>query len=112
MNEFQEGPDKLNTESSDKPHQPGKPNTLLDLLIGTGISAAAYALIWFASTRRIPIIAIALICLVVLAVFGFLTVKFFRTAHTAAAVIMVILMSPGLFALLLFGACSLMFSPF
>lgn len=89
-----------------------KPNTWLDILMGLGISAAAYALIWFASTRRIPVIAVALICLALLAVFGFLTVKFFRKAHTAAAVTMIILISPGVFALLLFGACSLMFAPF
>lgn len=86
------------------------PNTWVDLLIGFGISAAAYALIWFASVGNfIPVSILVLVDLVIVAILGFLIVKFFRTGHKPAAIIMLVLVSPGILSLLLFGACSLLF---
>lgn len=112
MNDFQAGPGNLNNDSNNNLPHLKKPNTILDLLMGLAISAAAYILIWFVSTGMFPVIVIALVDFAVLAAFGFLIVKFFRTSHIAAAIIMLVLISPCILALLLWGACSVMFSQF
>lgn len=88
-----------------------KPNTLKDILTGFGISAAAYAIIWLAGIG-LPGSLMALTCLAVVGIFGFITVKFFRKGHTAAAIIMLTMISPALLAILLYGACAALGFPF
>jgi hypothetical protein len=100
----------MNDFDKDNLQHTKKPNTFLDLLMGLVISAVTYAIIWFVSVGRYPMTISALVDFAILVAFGFLVVKFFRKAHTAAAIIMLVLISPGVLVLLLFGACSLMFS--
>ena len=84
-----------------------KPNVWLDLLMGFGISAAAYAVVWIISSISVPMTVNVLVYFVTLGVFVFFIIKFFRMKHTAAAIIMLILISPVTFALILLGACAL-----
>lgn len=88
-----------------------KPSTVIQILIGLGISLLAYALTILPGyvVNNYPIAAI--FDLVILVVFGFLIVRFFRTGYTAAAVTMLILITPALFILLLFGACAIVSIP-
>jgi len=112
MSDFQEGPENSHQDSGDNTTPPAKkPNVFFDVLVGVGISAAAYISLWVISSAGRPLAVIALLDFIILAAFLFLTVKFFRTGHTVAGLIMIVAIAPGVFALLLFGACSLMFLP-
>ncbi|WP_010681330.1 hypothetical protein [Acetivibrio cellulolyticus] len=110
MNDFQEGPDIFNADS-DNNRSAGakKPNVFLDILMGVGISAITYFLGRLIPLTKFPSTIIALIYFILLGAFVFLTVKFFRTMHTAAAITMLVSVSPFIFSLLLIGACSIMF---
>lgn len=101
------GQGEQDSQSSDK-----KPNTLLDILLGLALSAAAYFMIWLVTIVRIPVIYILLVDFVVLVAFGFLSVRFLRRGHKPAGVTMLILISPGVLGLLIFGACAALFVPF
>lgn len=109
MNDFQGGPDQYHYDPGDRnpPHHK-KPNALLEMLMGIGISAVTYVLLWFASTGRYPVAVKALADIVILAAFIFLTVKLLRNVHKIAAVTMLALISPGIFWMMLFGACRYM----
>ena len=116
MSDFKDDPSNLsnskdNSMDNNKLPQNKKPNTIIDLLIGAGISAIAYSLIWFVSIGKFPGSVIALIDFIILAAFGFLTVKFFRKGHTAAAIIMLVLITPSILGLLLLGACMVIGMP-
>lgn len=97
----------MNTENNGEP-TPKKPDPSKDLLIGAGISVLTYVVIWVLSIIKLPMTVMALMDGAILVAFGFLVVKFFRTNHTNAAVIMLVFISPGLLVLLLFGSCSLL----
>lgn len=97
----------MNTENNGEP-TPNRPDPSKDLLLGAGISVLTYAVIWLLSLIHLPMTVMALIDAGILSAFGFLVVKFFRTNHTNAAVIMLVFISPGLLVLLLFGSCSLL----
>jgi len=101
-----------NSIGSNKPPQNKKKNTGRNLLLGFGISAAAYICIWLIAITGLPRSVMALSYFVILGIFGFLTVKFFRIGYTVAAIIMLALISPILLALLLFGACTVLGFPF
>lgn len=108
MEEFPKGHDNFNHRFDD--NQPPKgPNVLLDILMGIGISVAAYALMLFVSNGILSTGIAVLIDLLAVAVYVFLIVKFFRTSHTAAAVVMIVFISPAILVLLLWGACSVLF---
>lgn len=89
-----------------------KPNTLLDILLGLALSAAAYFVIWLTTTVRMPVVFILLVDFVVLVALGFLSVRFLRRGHKPAGVTMLILISPAILGLLIFGACAALFVPF
>lgn len=89
-----------------------KPNTLLDILLGLGLSAAAYFIIWLTTTVRMPVVFILLVDFVVLVALGFLSVRFLRRGHKPAGATMLILISPAILGLLIFGACAALFTPF
>jgi hypothetical protein len=107
MTDFPEGSDNFDRDVDNiEPKANKKPNIILDLLMGVGISAAAYGLI-------ITLLAYAkilgsikgIISFIILGAFVFLTVKFFRTEHIAAATIMLVLILPCILFMMLFGAC-------
>ena len=53
---------------------------------------------------------IAAFCgLIIIAVLSFLVVKLFRTNHKLAAILILVLISPLVLGLLLFGACALFY---
>ncbi|HEX9063348.1 MAG TPA: hypothetical protein VF941_24515 [Clostridia bacterium] len=109
MEEFPKGHDNFNHRFDDNQPNEKKPNVLLDILIGIGISVVAYALILFVSNGMLSTGIAVLITLLTVAAYVFLIVKFFRTSHTAAAVVMIISISPAILVLLLWGACSVLF---
>lgn len=88
-----------------------KPDTIIQILMGFGISFAAYVLTvgmtYFTGSMTIT----AIIACVILAMFGFLIVRFFRTGYKAAAITMLVFISPLIVFLLLFGACALTLIP-
>jgi len=88
-----------------------KPGVWSDLLIGIGLPAIAYLVIWAASfTKTVYSGGIAAFCdLVIIAVLSFLVVKLLRTDHKLAAVLILVLASPLVLGLLLFGACALLY---
>lgn len=100
MEDFQNGPENFNNDSNNQPSKK-KPNIILDILIGIGISAITYALLWY--FVKLSIVGI----LFILVVNVFLIVKFFRTAYTAAATIILVFITPVVFFLLLLGACAI-----
>lgn len=85
-----------------------KQKTPYGILIGLGISAAAYFIIWLTLFLSLPNLAIVGITILVVAVLGFIIVKFYRLKRMAAANTMLVLITPLLFFMLLFGACGLM----
>lgn len=89
-----------------------KPNTLLDILLGLALSAVAYFIIWLTTTVRMPVVFILLVDFVVLVALGFLSVRFLRRGHKPAGATMIILISPAILGLLIFGACAALFVPF
>ena len=89
-----------------------KPNTLLDILLGLALSAAAYFVIWLTTAVRMPVVFILLVDFVVLVALGFLSVRFLRRGHKPAGTTMIILISPAILGLLIFGACAALFAPF
>lgn len=89
-----------------------KPGTLIQILIGFGISFAAYALTIGIAYLTNTIAVTSIIALAVLALLGFLIVRFFRTGYKAAAITMLIFICPLIIILLLFGACALIALPF
>lgn len=98
----------LHEEHNNRP-EPKKPKPLLELAIGVGTSLIAYILISaVVSIGRFQVTVQALIAFLIVAAFGFITVKCFRTGHKIAAVIMLALISPLIFVLLLMGACSIL----
>ncbi len=86
------------------------PNTLQDLAMGAGISLATYFLIWSVTRTGSPITYVVLMDALIIACFGILVVKFFRTNHVSAAVVMLILIAPVILGLLLLGSCGLILS--
>lgn len=97
MEDFPNGSENFDNE----PHKK-KPNVILDILIGIGISALTYALIWYFVTLS-AIVGV----LFILVINGFLVVKFFRMAHEAAAITILVSITPAVLLLLLFGACAI-----
>ncbi|HEY5586251.1 MAG TPA: hypothetical protein VIK78_17380 [Ruminiclostridium sp.] len=112
MNDFQEGSDNFNNSIDNSNPPPSKnPNTVLDVFMGIGISAIAYALTWFVFRGQYNAMITVLIDFIIIAAFGFLTVRFFRTNHKVSAIIMLALISPVILNLLLLGACGLILLP-
>lgn len=94
-------------EDHDNHSEQKKPRTFSEILLGFGLSAGAYLLI-FLVTFGSSFQTIHLIFdFIILAAFVFLTVRYSRTGHKTAAVIMLILISPAILLLLLTGACFL-----
>lgn len=107
MNELKEGPDFQNGEGdNNNSPQSKKAKTLIEILRGLGISAAAYIIIWLALFVRIPALAMG-IAILELAVLGFITVKFYRLKRMVVATTILVLITPLLLAMLLLGACGL-----
>jgi type IV secretory pathway VirB6-like protein len=94
-----------NQNNSNK--DPKKAGAVVQILIGLGISLAAYFLTFGLSSIFNTMGITAIIAFVILALFGFLIVKFFRTGYKAAAITMLIFISPLIILLLLLGACAL-----
>ena len=88
-----------------------KPETMIQILMGVGISLTAYFLTigiaYLAKTLGVT----AIIAFAILTLFGFLIVRFFRTGYRAAAITMLIFISPLIVFLLVFGACALTMLP-
>lgn len=106
--ELEVGKETLHQESIEAP----KPNIAVELLMGLGFSILAYFIIMYLTLGNMSLLGKALFDFVILTVYGFLIIKFFRTNHVTAAIIMLILIAPIILLLLLFGACGLMVSPY
>jgi hypothetical protein len=89
-----------------------KPETMIQILMGFGISLAAYALTIGIGYLTKTMAATSIIGSIILALFAFLIVRFFRTGYKTAAITMLIFISPLIASLLLFGACALIMLPF
>ncbi|HYE08792.1 MAG TPA: hypothetical protein VEF53_01285 [Patescibacteria group bacterium] len=102
----------MNDNQNNSNNMENKPKTIIHILMGMGISVIAYALtIGIASVVNTMAVT-AIMAFIILGVFGFLIVRFFRTGYTAAAITMLIFISPLLVFLLLFGACAIVGLPF
>lgn len=88
-----------------------KPNTFIQILIGLGISFGAYVLTIGISSLFNTMAVTAMVAFVVLTLFAFLVVRFFRTGYKAAAITMLIFISPLIVLLLLLGACAVTMLP-
>lgn len=98
--------------SANEPANVKKTNTLLDVLIGIGLSAVAYFSIWLVTILGIPYIIKLLVYIIVLAAFGFVSVKFLRKGHKPAGATMLIMISPVVLGLLIYGTCAMLFIPY
>lgn len=84
-----------------------KPSKAIQILIGIGISLVSYALTVGNLFITKSMVITSIIALIVLALFAFLVVKFFRKGYRVVAITMLILITPQIFFLLFFGACSI-----
>ncbi|MDF2841070.1 MAG: hypothetical protein K0Q99_1842 [Clostridia bacterium] len=84
-----------------------KPGVFLQILMGMGIAIAAYVMIFGIASLINTMIFTTLTAFVVLAFACFLIIRFFRTGYKAAAIAMLVLISPLVFLLMVFGACAL-----
>lgn len=89
-----------------------KPETAIQILMGFGISLAAYALTIGIAFFMKTVGATSIVAFVIIALSAFLIVKFFRKGYKAAAITMLVLISPLIVFLLLFGACALIMLPY
>jgi len=98
--------------NSDNKNLSKKPSVVLDVFIGIGISTLTCVLGILLLYSQFPNTIKTLASFSIIAVFTFCCVKFFRTKHTIAAIIMLSLTGPllliALLVLLIYGACSFM----
>jgi len=101
----------MNDNQDNSSNTSKKPETMIQILMGLGISLSAYVLTigiaYFTKTMGVT----SIIAFVIIALSGFLIVRFFRTGYKAAAMTMLIFISPLIIFLLLFGACALIMLP-
>lgn len=88
-----------------------RPETMIQILMGFGISLAAYVVTIGIAFLSKTIGVTSIIAFIIIALSGFLIVKFFRTGYKAAAITMLVFISPLIVFLLLFGACALIMLP-
>ncbi len=88
-----------------------KPSTVIHILIGFGISIVAYALAIGTSFLINSMVFTSITELILLALFAFLVVKFFRKGYKTIAITMLILITPLMFFLLFLGACTIILLP-
>jgi hypothetical protein len=102
----------MNDNPNNSNNLENKPKTIIQVLIGIGISVVAYALTIGIANVANTMIVTSIMAFIILGVFGFLIVRFFRTGYMAAAITMLFFISPLLLFLLLFGACAIIGLPF
>ena len=88
-----------------------RPETIMQVLMGFGISLAAYALTIGIAFLSKTLAVTSIIAFLILSLSGFLIVKFFRIGYKATAITMLVFISPLIVFLLLFGACALVMLP-
>jgi type IV secretory pathway VirB6-like protein len=88
-----------------------KPGAMIQVLMGFGISLVGYLLTIGIISLANTMIVTAIIVFLILALFSFLTVRFFRKGYTAMAITMLVFISPLIVFLLLFGACAVTMLP-
>ena len=101
----------MNNNQDNSTNTKKKPETAIQILMGFGISMAVYAITFGFAYFTKTMVFTSILAFLMLALFGFLIVRFFRTGYRAAAITMLVFISPLIIFLLLFGACALIAFP-
>lgn len=88
------------------------PSTVIQILIGIAIALLSYAIAFGTFYLTGSMLIISIMAIILIALFAFLVVKFFRKDYKAVAVTMLAMISPLIFILLFYGACALILLPF
>lgn len=88
------------------------PSTIIQILIGFGIALLSYAIAIGTFYITGSMILIAIMAIILITLFAFLVVKFFRKGYKAMAITMLAMISPLIFMLLFYGACAIILLPF
>lgn len=101
----------MNNNQDNSNDTANKPGAMIQILMGFGISLVGYLLTIGIISLANTMVITAIIVFLVLAIFGFLTVRFFRIGYVATAITMLTFISPLIIFLLLFGACAVTMLP-